>query len=188
MNKKRIKAWYFSRGSKRLGYNDDRLIRKGRTHRIKGEPEACHQGLHGSKRIIDALQYAPGPVIWRVELSGDMDIQDDKIAAQERKYLWGFDATHILRRFARRSALDVIDLWDAPDIVVRYLKTGDESIRAAAWDAAWAAAWAAAWDAARDAAWAAAWDAARAAAWAAARDKQNRRLTSMVVSEAKQYL
>jgi hypothetical protein len=71
-----------------------------------------------------------------------------------------------MRLFARRVALDVIHLWDAPPIVKEYLETGDESKRAAAW----AAARDAAWDAARDAAWAAARDAARAAAWAAAWD------------------
>jgi len=103
-----------------------------------------------------------------------MHIGDDKISATERKYLWGFDATDTLWRFARLCALDVVHLWDAPDIVVRYLKTGDESIRDAAWDAARAAARFAArdaaWAAARAAARAAAWDAARAAARAAAWD------------------
>lgn len=61
---------------------------------------------------------------------------------------------------ATRAALDVVHLWDAPDVVVKYLRTGDEQIRDAAWDAA------------RNAAW----DAARAAA----RDKQNRRLVAML--------
>jgi hypothetical protein len=86
------------------------------------------------------------------------------------------------RAFARWCALQVVHLWNAPDVVVRYLKTGDESIRAASWDAAWVAArvtaWAAAWNAAeasaQEAAQAAAenttWDATWAASWAAARN------------------
>ena len=69
----------------------------------------------------------------------------------------------------RRYALAVIHLWDAPDVVRRYLETGDESIRDAARAAARDAAWAAAWAATRDAAWAAARAAARDAARAAAR-------------------
>ena len=77
-----------------------------------------------------------------------------------------------MRKFARLCAQDVLHLWDAPEIVKRYLETGDENIRenarAAANTAAWAAA-CAAWGAARDAAWAAAW-AAACAAWGAARD------------------
>ncbi|MBU0944485.1 MAG: hypothetical protein KKE53_08530 [Proteobacteria bacterium] len=208
---KPVKAWHFSTADKCLRYGDNRIILKGITHRIKWPwtdenrkvwdgPSLCNAGLHGSKKIINALQYAPGPYIWRVELSGAMVVGDDKIAATERKYLWGLDATDILRRFARLCALDVIHLWYAPDIVIRYLKTGDESIRAAArdaaWDAAWDAAraeardaaWAAARDAARDAAWDAArdaaWDAARAAARDAARARQQNRLTQMIIKKA----
>jgi hypothetical protein len=41
------------------------------------------------------------------------------------------------RLFTRQCALDVIDLWDAPAVVRQYLETGDESLRASAWDAAW---------------------------------------------------
>jgi hypothetical protein len=84
-------------------------------------------------------------------------------------------------------------LWKAPDVVVQYLETGDEKIRASAYAAAtWAAAYATyatrAARAARAATYAAAW-AARAAAydaaaWAAAddaeREKQNEKLTAML--------
>jgi hypothetical protein len=166
-------AWYFSTTDNRLRYGDNRLIRAGITHKVKCKPILCEEGLHGSKRIIDALSYAPGPVVWRVELSGDMDVGTDKVAATERTYLWGYDASDVLQRFARMCALDVVHLWDAPDIVVEYLKTGDESLRDAAWAAARDTVGAAAWATAGDAAWDAAWDAAR--------DKQNRRLTSMIV-------
>ena len=37
-----------------------------------------------------------------------------------------------IRRFACDCALDVIHLWDAPPIIKKYLKTGDEKLRAAA--------------------------------------------------------
>ena len=74
-----------------------------------------------------------------------------------------------LRTFARECALDVVYLWDAPEVVLRYLTTGEE--REEAYDAAKDAARGAAWGAhaaARDAAWAAATYAARAARDAAA--------------------
>jgi len=74
-----------------------------------------------------------------------------------------------LREFARWCASQVIDMWEAPDIVKEYLETGNEELRDAAWDAARDAARDAAQDAAQDAAWAAAWAAAWHAAWAAAR-------------------
>src|SRR5690606_776707 len=107
--------------------------------------------------------------VWKVRLSGTIVPHgNDKHAASHRTYLaGGIDVSDTLREFARKCALDVIHLWDAPEIVVRYLKTGDETIRDAAWAAAWAAA-RVAMDAARDAAW----DAACAA--------QNRRLTRML--------
>src|SRR3990167_4616806 len=95
-----------------------------------------------------------------------------------------YDATEVLQSFARKCALDVVHLWEAPPVVRRYLRTGDPKLRAAARDAARAAArataggaaWDATWDAARAAARATAgggaWDAARVVArdvaWAAA--------------------
>lgn len=56
-----------------------------------------------------------------------------------RRTQWGYNAKQVLRRFAREVALDVIHLWDPPPVVLRYLKTGDEPIRAAARDIAWSA-------------------------------------------------
>ena len=103
----------------------------------------------------------------------------------KRRILKSIDAEKLLRDFARWNALQVLHLWpEAPEIVVRFLKTGDEPIRAAARAAAWDAARAAAWDAARAAAWAAARDAAGAAARDAARDafiaKSRNKFASMV--------
>jgi len=130
-----MKAWFFSNTDSRLRYDDGRKIKAGVMHTFDGEPIMCEQGLHASVNILDALSYAPGPVVWRVNLSGEIVKGDDKCVATKREYLWGYDATDVLRKFARMCALDVIHLWDAPDVVVRYIKTGDESIRAAARDA-----------------------------------------------------
>ena len=148
----------------------------------------CESGLHASERIIDALQYAPGNTIFRVECGGKIECDTDKIVCTERTILWRIDGEKVLQEFARWCALEVLHLWNASEIIVRHLKTGDENIRAAAGDAAWSAAEDAAWSAARSAArvaaWAAAWatagDAARVAAWAAAWATQNAKLTAMV--------
>ncbi len=200
-----MKAWYFSTIDKKLRYGDDREIAIGVTHEVEGKPFLCNYGLHGSHLLLDALSYAPGPVVWRVELSGEMEVGVDKIAAQERTYLsGGIDITDILWKFARLCALDVAHLWDAPDVVIQFLKTGDESLRTTAWDASrdasrsargasWSAAWDASWaargasrDAARRAsrdAWGAARDAAMGVSHAIGNDarlKQNLRLTAMV--------
>lgn len=75
-----------------------------------------------------------------------------------QRSLWGYDATPVLRQFAREMALSTTSLWNPPPVVLRFLKTGDESIRGAtnaalrhsvdgdspaAWGAwsAWAATW-----------------------------------------------
>jgi len=142
----------------------------------EGEIKMCERGLHLSCTPFQALRYAPGPILCRVQFGGRVieDEDEDKIVCTRRMIERRFDATELLRSFARAEALRVIHLWDAPDVVVQYLKTGDESLRSAARDTAGAAAGAAAWDAARAAAWDTAWDAARAAArdaaWAAAQD------------------
>ncbi len=165
-----IKAWYFEPEDGKLAYDDNRQIRKGRTHKIKGTPEPCSHGLHASKKLIDALDYAQSSKVWRVELSGAIVSGNDKLAATERTYIQKLDIEDILWEYARKCALDVVHLWDAPGVVVRYLKTGDEDLRAAARAAARDAAGAAARDAAGAAARAAARAAAGAAARAAARD------------------
>ena len=166
-----VTGWYFSEESRLLRYGDARPIAIGVTHAVDAPIELCRRGLHASVRAIDALEYAPGPIVWRVELSGEINAGNDKCVATHRKYIGGgVDASAVMRAFARRCALDVAHLWDMPQIVRSYLETGDESIMAAARAAAWAAASAAAWDAAMDAASAAAWDAAMDAARAAAMD------------------
>jgi hypothetical protein len=176
---KTIIGYWFCKNDLILPNGDGRKIEIGVTHKVDGKIVPCQHGLHASERPLDALSYAPGPAACKVILSGKIIAHNgDKYAASERTYIHIADATETLRLFARKCALDVIHLWDAPDLVVRYLKTGDESLRSAAWVAAWVAAGAAgvAGDAARSAARSSAWDAAGAArsaalasAWDAAR-------------------
>ena len=132
----------------------------GRTDHAEGAIIPCQNGLHGSPTPWDALQYAGGPVLWVVELAGEIVSHGDPVdkhAASERKYISKIDLTKTLCAFAARRALTVIHLWNAPEVVKEYLtKTANfddaESIRAAARDATRDAATAAAWDAATDAA------------------------------------
>ncbi len=187
------KAWHFVGDTLR----DDRPVPKDGEKLVHdGELVMCESGLHASERIIDALQYASGSTICRVGVGGEILKSDDKLVATERTILWRVDGENLLRKFARLCALDVVHLWDAPDVVLEYLNTGDEKLRdaawaagrAVAWDAAWHAVWAALQAPGRDAEWAAAWDAvwaaerdvaqaaaraaARAAAWASGRDDE----------------
>ena len=91
-------------------------------------------------------------------------LKDNRIPTKDRIWVFSKSAPEDkCREFARWCALQVIDKWDAPDIVREYLKTGNEKLRLDARAAANAAANAAAYDAA----WYDAYAAARAAAYAA---------------------
>ena len=167
-----------------------------------GDVVMCKSGLHLSKHPYDALKYAPGATLHRVRGHGDIIESEDKIVCHERVILWTIPAETmqtLLWNYARWCAFQVVHLWDAPDVVVKYLKTGDESLRAAARAAAQAASWAsraareASWAASKAASWAASWEAREAswatswAAWAASRATSwAARATSREASEEKQ--
>ena len=159
--------WHFSNTDKICQYGDGREIVPGQTLRVDGPVRMCEHGLHACKNILDACDYAPGPYVWWVELSGEVVHGSDKSVATKRTAFWGYDATEVLREFARKTALDaVLKHWDEtkfgkfPEVTRQYLETGDESLRSAARSAAEFAA--------ESAAWSAAWSAARSAAWSAA--------------------
>ena len=204
---KAVLGWWFAAVPEEgkpliLPRGDGREVCVGETLTVEPPIVPCERGLHASVRAIDALEYAPGSLVCRVRLSGEIVAHGgDKHAASERTVLWMADATRILHEFSvwvarsallrerqlgrepdKRSweALRVKALWirgEATDAQLAAARDAAwDAARAAARDAAWDAAWAAAWDAAR----AAARDAARAAARAAARDAANKRLESML--------
>ena len=154
--KTRITGYHFTGNTLR---NGEPIPKPGEWLVHTGPIVPCSSGLHASERVLDALQYAPGPTLHKVILEGELQSHGDpidKYVGRRRKILASIDATNLLRDFARWCALSVIDKWNAPDVVRKYLTTGDEKLRDAAWDAAW--------------------DAARAAA----RDAQSKQLESMV--------
>ncbi len=185
-------AWHFLSEDKRLGYGDGRLVEVGQTLECEGKPELCNNGLHGSARLIDALRYARGPIVCRVEIDGDVIEGKNKLCGRRRTVLWMLDATRILHEFACQCAEDALALVARPDArIVEAIKAKRAWLNGEITDGELDAAWDAAEDAAeaarsasREAAWAAAeaaaW-AARAAAWDDAWAKQNERLTAMVM-------
>ena len=183
-----VKAWWFSKGYE-LPHSDERPIKLGETHAVEGELELCYRGLHASINILDALGYAPGPILWQVELSGIVVHGKDKLCASKRKYIGGgIDISDVLGQFARTCALDVAHLWNCPKDALQYLKTGDKKLRSAAWSAAWSAVWSASRSAAEDAAenaWSAARAAARSAAMSAARSATDRGVAMSAAEDAR---
>lgn len=104
-----IKAWHWLRNDRRLGYGDGREVIDGETLSISPEipPVCCEYGMHGSVKIVDALKYAPGSILCRVEISGDINGQPDKIVGRSRKVLWSITAKQgleLLVAFANECA------------------------------------------------------------------------------------
>lgn len=181
-----VEAWHFVNESKTFRYDDKTKVVVGKKYCVNPEKlELCAFGLHASIRPIDAIEYAPGPIVCRVKLSGKIIHSDDKLVASERTVLWMADATNTLHEFACLCADDVLPLFEAkypddkrPRLAIEAKR---KWLRGEITDEGLAAARAAVCDAARaaagDAALAAAWDAARAAV----RDRQNQRLEEMLL-------
>jgi len=124
-----VYGWHFLPLGRRMGYNDGRLVEPNTWYEIAEKPRMCRWGFHGSERIIDALLYAPGPIVSWCEFGGDIVHREDKFVAQRRKHLWMADTTSTLRKFACEIALSLSHLWDMPYAVRKYLNTQDESLR-----------------------------------------------------------
>jgi hypothetical protein len=180
-----VLAWHFVESDRKLRYDSRELtVEAGHIYSVLDGPLVmCQRGVHASRKPLDALDYAPGPVVCRVRCWGDIQEQGDKLVCRNREVLWLTDAGRLLHDFAvwcvrnthLKNGKTVWDLLDDPRsrkaVETKELwltgKATDSEL-AAAWDAAWDASGAAAWAASRAAAWDAAWAAARDAAWGAA--------------------
>jgi hypothetical protein len=131
----KITAWCFS-ASDRLPHGGNHLIVIDETV-ADNKIVLCKNGLYASCDPLNALYYAKGPYLHKVQCC------DDKLDARSCKYFVVRDAANMLRRFAREQALSVIHLWEAPKVVKQYLVTGDETLKSIACAAASAAACAA---------------------------------------------
>ena len=102
----KILAWHFVQNDRKLRYSkSQRLVRTGQVLHVNPEKlRLCNFGLHASRRAIDALYYAPGEIICRVELSGKIIEGSDKLCAERRKVLWMADATETLHELACQAA------------------------------------------------------------------------------------
>lgn len=131
---KTVKAYYFAKKDEKLAYGDGRDIVLGETHTVQGIPECCSYGLHASERVLDALFYASGSILYVVELSGDFDYQKDKLCATQRKYLERYDIEDILKEFVRKQALIYIEKLkplcskSEYEEILKFLTTGKEDL------------------------------------------------------------
>jgi hypothetical protein len=127
-----MKAYHFTGDKLR---NGDPIPPIGEWLVFDGEPQLCVQGLHASIDPYDALTCAPGTLLHKVELGGKIIHSSDKMVATRRKIIASVDTTATLQAFARWCAFQVIDLWDAPQIVRQWLETGDKSLSLAVMEA-----------------------------------------------------
>lgn len=82
---KKYICYHWSRNDDCLGHQDGRKIVLGETLSVDGIPSLCNHGLHGSLSVIDSLRYASGSHLWKVEIWGSVDMNDDILCGKNRK-------------------------------------------------------------------------------------------------------
>lgn len=91
--------------------------REGQTRTLRGgEIVPCQRGYHGSPTPWDALQYATGPMLCIVELSGDVIAHGspvDKYAARTRTLVRAVNIDRLLREFAIECAAGALPIFEA---------------------------------------------------------------------------
>ena len=125
----KVLAWHFTYG---MRFRDGQPLVVGKTYTHTGPLVMCDSGYHAGRDITDALYYAPGFTVSRVECSGEMREQSDKLVCRQRKVLWSFDTKKVIIAWARRVATDAV-----------------KTVRKTSTDKAWNA-WADAWISGKD--------------------------------------
>ena len=114
------KAFYFSKTPKQFGNN----------------------WPYAYLRPVDALRHPSGPILNIVEWTGEIDETTTKIALESCTHLKSFDATEVLKKFARLQALIDIEKIkpycsdENYSLIKKWLETGDDSLSSDAEDAA----------------------------------------------------
>src|SRR5262249_11774337 len=98
--KPEILAWHFLPDNGRLRYGARELVEVGKPSSATGTLGMCTNGMHASKKALHALEYAPGSIVCRVALSGQLLSDTDKICARRRRVLAMGDASTLLHEFA----------------------------------------------------------------------------------------
>lgn len=94
-------AWHFVNGTLRDG---SPIPPDGKWLHYEGECVMCESGLHASRRIIDALEYAPSnPTVCRVACARIVDKAADKFVCRSRFILWRLDAQEAIASFVKRA-------------------------------------------------------------------------------------
>ena len=109
-----IRGWHFLHANKRLAvyefstahYDTGPFVRKGDIFYVDDAPCPCNTGLHASMQLSDAINYAPGSVLCRVDSWGDVQTEADKLASHYRRVRW---MVQLSAEFLREMCLAVIE-------------------------------------------------------------------------------
>jgi hypothetical protein len=105
MRSKKVLGWHFTEG---MRLRDGQPLIVGKLYKHDGELKMCKSGYHASVDIRDALRYAPGFTVSRVECSGEIINDTDKMVCERRKALWSFDAKKVILEWSIRVATDAV--------------------------------------------------------------------------------
>lgn len=158
-----IRAWHFLASDGHLANTTPPVVVvAGETYSVTGALALCEHGLHGCVRGVDALAYAPGPIVCRTMHWGEVRSDGFKLCSTYRRVLWLADASTTLHEFACETAERLLlaeraagrepdpRSWAAVAAKRAWLRG---ELDDTALDAARSAARSAAWDAGGDAAW-----------------------------------
>lgn len=157
-------GWHFLSDDGLLRFGDYRKPRKGEWVKMLGfgNPILNQIGMHASQTVLDALNYAPGSLLCRVKVRGDIVSDGNKFAGRERLIIARADATRMLHEFAcdcamialkvakntnqqSLSAINIKRRWLSCNASDLELSNAFESASEAAMDANYGVDWAALW-------------------------------------------
>lgn len=118
-----IKAWHFITPDMKL--RDGTKVSIGSTTEVEGKPIPERCGLHASTEAMNALFWAKGLVLCRVELSGDIVFGERKIAANTRKILYitsEKETLDIIWKWSSLCAINIINNYHVPVEYITILK------------------------------------------------------------------
>lgn len=93
-------AWNFLDADRRERFGARGVLGAGMRSVVPGPVVVRRHGLHASRSALQALRYAPGPIVCRVELGGQIRSDAGLVAATERTVLWLSDAGRATHEFA----------------------------------------------------------------------------------------
>ena len=171
-------AWHWLKADMTTGEGYEPPWTVGETRHCDGAIALCHNGYHHSPTPFDGLDYAPGPILCRVEASVPVEGEGDTYVSRSRRLIAYRNVERELRLFACACAERALmrerergrepdeRSWRAVEVSRRYAmgEADKAELVLAAESAAARSAWSAAWSAALSAARAAAESAAAAAA------------------------